>query len=380
MNKKIFGMALSLIAISGLASCDTTSGDPIDIAMVTDVGNIDDGSFNQFTYEGVTAYAKENNLTQAYFRPAEDTTQDRIASIEQAINRGAKVVVCPGYLFEGAIYEVQKEHPDVGFLLLDGEPHVDGSYEPEDYETTSNTHNILYRENECGFLLGYAAVKDGYRHLAFEGGMKGNAVEKYGWGYVAGILAAATELNVEVEVEYNYSGTFNPDPDIVSRCDTWYNDGVEAVFACGGKIFQSVVSSARKDAGSRKVFGVDVDQYSQAPDVVISSAMKGLKESTMDALDSWFVEGNGTAWPEDLAGKTKTVGASDGMVGLPTAEASWGFETFTTAQYEEVFDKLVADSTYTGVALEGAEVTFDTKGRNTDLVTVNYDSEDDAAW
>ena len=377
MNKKIFGLSLSLLSTLSLVSC---GDEPIDLAMVTDVGNIDDGSFNQFTYEGVTEYAEKNDLTQAYFRPADDTTADRVSSIEQAINRGAKVIVCPGYLFEGAIYEVQDKYPDVGFLLLDGEPHADGIYEASAYKTSSNTHNILYRENECGFLLGYAAVKDGYRHLAFEGGMKGNAVQKYGWGYLSGILEAATELNVEVVVEFDYSGTFNPDDAIVTRCDTWYQNGVEAVFSCGGKIFQSVVASARKDKENRKVFGVDVDQYSQAPDVVVSSAMKGLKESTMDALDRWFKDGNGEEWPAELAGKTSTVGAAEGMVGLPTAKDSWGFKNFTTAEYEEVFAKLVADSTYTGVSLEGSNVVFDEKGRNTSLVTVNYTNAEDAAW
>ncbi len=378
MKKKIFSLALSLIAVFGMSSCETND-ESIDIAMVTDVGNIDDGSFNQFTYEGVKQFASENNLKQAYFKPSEDSTTARVASIEQAISRGAKVIVCPGYLFEASIYEVQDKHPEVAFLLLDGEPHEEDNYNADAYKTSSNTHNILYKEYEPGFLLGYAAVKDGYRHLAFEGGMKGNAVIKYGWGYLSGILSAANELKVNVEVEYDYSGTFNPDDKIVTRCDGWYSSGVEAIFTCGGKIFQSVVSSANKDKANRKIFGVDVDQHSQAPDLVVSSAMKGLATSTMDALKAFF--DNDGKWPEAYAGKTASVGAAEDMIGLPTEEASWGFENFTVEEYEDVFDKLVADSSYTGVALEGANVTFDLKGRDTSYVTVNYtDAEADAAW
>lgn len=108
-----------------------------EIALVTDVGNIDDHSFNQGTWEGVKEYAEANNVSYSYYRPSEDSTEARVETIKAAIEKGAKVVVCPGYLFEDAIYEVQSEYADVNFLLLDGEPHT-ADYAT--YFTAPNTH------------------------------------------------------------------------------------------------------------------------------------------------------------------------------------------------------------------------------------------------
>lgn len=88
-------------------------------------------------------------------------------TIELAIEGGAKVIVCPGYLFEEPIYNMQTAHPDVKFILIDGEPHDADN----NYETADNTMAVLYQEDQAGFLAGYAAVKDGYTKLGFMGGM-----------------------------------------------------------------------------------------------------------------------------------------------------------------------------------------------------------------
>ncbi len=69
--------------------------------------------------KSVKEYAKKNNKTYAYYKPTGDSTAERVAKIEQAIKKGAKVVVMPGYAFAGAIYEVQDEYKDVKFIALD---------------------------------------------------------------------------------------------------------------------------------------------------------------------------------------------------------------------------------------------------------------------
>ena len=78
-----------------------------EIALVTDIGNIDDKSFNQGSWEGVVEYAEANGKTYNYYRPSEDSDEARIESIETAISKGAKVVVMPGYLFGPAVQTVQ---------------------------------------------------------------------------------------------------------------------------------------------------------------------------------------------------------------------------------------------------------------------------------
>ena len=142
--KKIVSLMLALVMVASLCTgCGAKKADTYEIALVTDVGNIDDKSFNQGAWEGVKKYAEDNKKTYNYYRPSEDSTEARVETIKQAIDKGAKVVVCPGYLFEDAIYEVQDQFADVQFLLLDGEPH---NADYSDYKTAANTHNILYKE------------------------------------------------------------------------------------------------------------------------------------------------------------------------------------------------------------------------------------------
>ncbi|MDO4543005.1 MAG: BMP family ABC transporter substrate-binding protein [Clostridia bacterium] len=308
------------------------------IALVTDVGNIDDKSFNQGAWEGVVQFAESKGLVQGdgydYYRPSEDSTEARVETIGTAIANGANVVVCPGYLFEDAIYTVQSQYPEVMFLLLDGEPHT-ADYSV--YETTANTHNILYQEEQAGFFAGYAAVKDGYTQLGFLGGMAVPAVVRYGYGFVQGANLAATEMGVadQVSIKYWYCGGFAPSDDIQIKMAGWYTDGTEVVFACGGGIYLSAVAAAT--AANAKVIGVDVDQSAES-DCIITSAMKGLTVSVVMALESLYE--NGGVWNDEYAGTTATLGAAVDAVGLPTAEGSWRLTTFTVAEYEELFEKV----------------------------------------
>ena len=108
-------------------------------------------------------------------------------------------------------------------------------------------------------MAGYAAVKLGYTHLGFLGGMAVPAVVRYGYGFVQGADAAAAETGAAVTVEYAYGNQFYGDADITAYMDNWYQTlGVEVVFACGGGIYSSAAEAAAKVGG--KVIGVDVDQ------------------------------------------------------------------------------------------------------------------------
>ena len=122
--KKFLALVLVTVVVLTMVGCKKKA-DTYEIALVTDVGNIDDKSFNEGSWNGVKQYAEENKITYAYYRPSEDTTAARVETIKTAIDdKGAKTVVCPGYLFEEAIYELQDLYPETNFLLLDGEPHT----------------------------------------------------------------------------------------------------------------------------------------------------------------------------------------------------------------------------------------------------------------
>ena len=326
----------------------------IEIALVTDVGNIDDKSFNQGAWEGVVNYATANNITYDYFRPSEDSDAARIETIGTAVEKGAKVVVCPGFLFEGAIFEVQNKYPDVQFLLLDGTPH---NVDYTDFTCNSNVACILYKEEQAGFMAGYAAVQNGYRKLGFMGGKNVPAVVRFGYGFVQGVNAAAVELGVEseIDVKYCYTDTFSPEDSIKTKAAGWYTDGTEVIFASGGGIYLSICAAAN-EAGA-KVIGVDRDQsYDDAS--IITSATKALTPSVELALTNLYE--NGGKWGTDYAGQTVVLGAAENCVGLPTD--TWSMENYTVEQYNELFAKVVS-----------GEITVSNDTENAPEVTVNVD-------
>ena len=93
-----------------------------ELALVTDLGTIDDKSFNQGAWEGLKKYAEENSISYKYYQPQEGTTDSYLETIGLAIEGGAKLVVCPGFLFEEPIYLAQDKYPDVHFILRTGSP------------------------------------------------------------------------------------------------------------------------------------------------------------------------------------------------------------------------------------------------------------------
>ncbi len=335
--KKLLSLLLVGSMVLGLAGCSSSAGtdsgesDTYEIALVTDVGTIDDKSFNQGSYEGIQDYANENNISYKYYKPADQTLENMLAAIDLAVTGGAKVIVCPGFLFEEAVYEAQTTYPDVNFILLDGEPH---SADYSSYVTAENTTAILFQEDQAGYLAGYAAVVEGYTELGFMGGMAVPAVIRFGFGYLQGANQAAIDTGVaNVNVKYTYLGGFNPTPEYQTQAASWYNGGTEVIFASAGGAGNSVFKAA--EANNGLTIGVDVDQSIES-DTVITSAMKNLRKAISDTLATYY---DGT-FP---GGSTTVLDASKLGVELPMATSS--FTTFTQDQYDTIYAGLVDGTT-----------------------------------
>ncbi|MBG0788589.1 MAG: BMP family ABC transporter substrate-binding protein [Anaerolineaceae bacterium] len=310
------------------------------VALVTDVGTIDDESFNQATWQGVEAWCTENGIEYTYYQPTEDSTDARVISITQAITEGANVIVMPGYLFGTTLLEVMDLYPEVYFVAIDVAS-GDLTYDYVTYyEPAANTTCIAFAEEQAGYLAGYAAVKDGYTKLGFLGGMAVPAVVRYGYGFIQGADDAAAEMGVDIEINYTYGGQFFGDANITAKMDGWYSAGTEIVFAAGGGIYTSAIEAALNYDGM--VIGVDVDQnylgvagvdagtYAYNP--FVTSAMKGLQNVTETALDE-LQAGN---WA-NYSGQFLSFSLAEGdYVGLPTAADSWNFSTFTVEEYDAV--------------------------------------------
>ena len=355
--KKILAMLLALVMVMGLVACggnapETTApaaSDPAastpettapaasdveyKIAMITDYGDITDQSFNQTTYEAMKAFAEANGVAYNYYKPSGDSTAERVAMVDAAIVDGYNVIVMPGFAFGEALVEVADVYPEVKFVALDVAEGEGG------FTATENVFSAVYQEELSGYMAGVAAVKLGYKHLGYLGGMAVPAVQRFGYGFLQGVDAAAKELGIvgDIKVEYVYGNQFYGDADITAVMDTWYGEkGVELVFACGGGIWTSAAEAAAKVGG--KVIGVDVDQAAiidaaYGEGMTVTSAMKGLAPTVNDVLTAIVLEDNWAAY----AGKIETLGLVSAdpeanYVQIPMASTQFA-EGFTAEDY-----------------------------------------------
>ena len=339
--KKLLAILLALVlalatcsAIAEVVDPDTiedtmTSADgTYELAFVTDVGQLKDKSFNQGTWNGVKAYAAENGLSYKYYQPAngdQATDDDRYDAMKAAVEGGAKVVVCAGFMQEAALTKAATEYPEAKFIFIDGYP-----------IGLDNVAPLAFKEEQSGYFAGYAVVMDGFTKLGFCGGGGGTnpACCRYGYGFAQGAEAAAAELGIEVELKYSwqYGASFFASPELQTMAKGWYETGTEIIFACGGSMFASITAAAAENDGF--VVGVDVDQSFES-DTVVTSALKGLSNATKWAITKCY-DGSFA----DIGGVPTSLGANDDAVGLPTE--TWSFESYTVEQYEAALEAVKA--------------------------------------
>ena len=329
----------------------TSADGKYQIAFITDVGQLKDKGFNQGTYDGVKLYAAANGKSYKYYQPAngnEATDDDRVDAFRLACQNGAEIVVAAGFLQASALSVAAAEFPEVNFVFIDGWN-----------LGLQNVTAIAFAEHESGYLAGYATVMEGYTKLGFMGGGGGTnaACQRFGYGFLQGVDAAAAELGITVDMNYSwaYGAAFSASPELQAMATGWYTNGTEVIFCCGGSMFDSVSAAASAEDGY--IVGVDVDQSSQSP-AVITSAMKGLADAGQWAIAKHF-DGN---WA-DIADKTTSLGAADNAVGLPVA--TWSLTGWSVADYEALFAKIAAGE----VAISDELITVPESTAN---VTVNY--------
>ena len=325
----------------------TSEDGKYEIAFVTDVGQLKDKSFNQGTFDGVKLYAAANGLSYKYYQPAngdQATDDDRYDAMKAAADNGAKIIVCAGFMQGNALAKAAAEFTDVSFVFVDGWAMADADGNP-----LTNTLGIAFQEEQCGYLAGYAVVKEGYTKLGFTGGGGGTnpACCRYGYGFVQGASAAAAELNEKVEMNYSwlYGSSFSASPELQTMANGWYENGTESIFACGGSMFASIAAAASANDGA--VVGVDVDQSFES-DTVVTSAMKGLAASVQWACAKVYDGSFAT-----MGGTCATLGAKDDAVGLPTA--TWSLTKWSVDDYNAMIKAmaegtLVVDNDYTKLA------------------------------
>lgn len=287
------------------------------IAYVTNVSKMEDGTFNQTVYDGIRLYANSAGVSYSYYIPDGSTNEAYQQIVDKAIEDGSSLIVCSGVHFEQIIGEYQHKFPDISFLMIDGTPKDESG---NDIPLEANVHCATFREEESSYIAGYCTVLDGYRKLGFIGGEKVPPVQRFGYGYLRGIDDAATALECteDIEVYYWYSGSFLPLSETKQMADSWYSDGCEIIFCCGGSLYESVLEAA--DEADKQIIGVDVDQ-SPISERVLTSAMKGVDRAVVKALDDFFAFGK---WSDEMGGHVSDYGIREWCGGIPTTP--WRFE------------------------------------------------------
>ena len=328
--------ALSLL-VGCLSACAGKKTEKISIGMITtEKSMLNDGTYNQSTHEGIKLYAENYNVTYKVYPPESKSEEDYLKAIETAVKDGVDICVTPGFNFETTIFIAQDLYPNVHFILIDGVPNNGKFDDTREERIAPNTYSVLFAEEQAGFFAGYAIVKEGFKSLGFMGGREFPAVVSYGYGFVQGAELAAKEMGLrpgDVTIKYDYAGSFEPTPEIQAKASSWYNNGIEVIFACGGGMGISVIH-ASKDFDNKWVIGVDSDQSGDS-ETVITSAQKMITNAVELVIRSHYDN-------TFSGGNTLYLGADKDGVGLAMDTAR--LVNLTHADYEKLYN-IVAQNT-----------------------------------
>ena len=346
MRKKLLSLlAVSAITLGIFAGCGSSSstGDAtgtdakIKVGMVTDLGSIDDKSFNQGTWEGLLKAEKEFNLEEPkYLKPTGETKADYLKEIGNLYDAGYRLIAAPGFKFDTAIYEAQDKYKDLKFVTIDSTPN-DGNESDPDYKVGDNVVSILFAEHQAGFIAGVATaveLKEG--SLGFIGGMKVASVQKFNWGFQQGVAYANANLGTNVSLDKEnviYQGTFNDVAAGTQIANTMYDRGVKAIFCAAGSVGNGVITAAKTQVNDGKdvwVIGVDRDQYedgiyADGKSVILTSAIKKVESASYEMVKA-IMDGN---FP---GGETLTFDISKDAVGIPNENPNLSADTMKVVE------------------------------------------------
>ena len=274
------------------------------------------------TFAATFGYAAQSFVTQ------DETPEACAAVLREAAESGAELVVCRGDAMAGALFEMQRSYPTVSYLLLEGEPH---SEDYASYETTINTHCVLFAVEQAGYLAGYAAVREGYTALGFVGADSMPETVCYCTGMMQGAEAAAEREGQQVRLEVWLVGSGAADDAVTARMSSWYADGVQLIVPAGGRLVESCIAAAQASGG--RVLNAGWDAAALDPSV-LSSTLLNYSVVTQRKLYDFFTAGN---WG-DQASRTERLDASAAAISMPLT--GWPFSRFTREDYTELYTGL----------------------------------------
>ena len=265
--KKFLAMVVALVlALSMFAFANAEAKTSIKVGAVTDVGGVNDKSFNQTTWEGLTALAAENpNVAVNYLESKADS--DYGPNIETFLDEDYDLIICVGYKLAAACREAALANPDRLFAIIDDNTNAD----------LPNVACLMFSQQEASYLVGIVAgMMTKTNTVGYVQGMYSDSMNLFGIGYIAGVKS----VNPDAEVLQYNANTF-ADPTIGSAAATdMITKGADVIYHAAGGTGSGVIEAC----ATNKVWaiGVDTDQSPLAPDYVVTSAMKRVDTAAQD--------------------------------------------------------------------------------------------------
>ncbi|WP_071027144.1 BMP family lipoprotein [Peptoniphilus raoultii] len=292
-------------------SGEAVDGSSINVGFVTDEGGLNDQSFNQGVKEGIEKAKADMGIESSYLESKQ--AADYVPNLETFTDQDKNLIIGAGFKMGDAIIAAAESYPEINYAIVDVDPTAEGTK-----EAPSNLLGIMFRAQEPSFLVGYiAGMTTETNKVGFVGGLEGNIIWGFEYGYKAGVDYAAKERGVDIEIMSQYVGGFTDAQKGKSIALTMYQNGADVVFHAAGGAGDGVIAAA-KDATKDKTMwaiGVDKDQYEVGPDNVLTSAMKNADVAVYNVIKT-MAEG------KFEGGKTIEFGLADeGAVGIaPTSD------------------------------------------------------------
>jgi len=305
----------SPIASESASPGDTVDGKGFKFAMVTDVGGVNDKSFNQSAWEGLQKLKSDTGAEVKNLESKEATNY--LTNLNKFVRDGYDLTWGIGFLLGDAVKDAADKNPDAHLAIIDS------------VVEAPNVASITFAENEGSFLVGVVAgLMTKTNKIGFVGGIDIPVIKRFELGFVAGVAA----VNPDAKVEINYTGAFDKADLGKAAAASIYNAGADIVFHAAGGTGNGVFNEAKernKSAAADKkvwVIGVDKDQSLEfGDDVTLTSMLKRVDEAVY-RVSKEMIEGK---FP---AGQITTLGLKENAVGLP--------ETSTKNVPQDVLDKV----------------------------------------
>ena len=275
------------------AAADTAAAAPAAgagfIGLVTDVGKVDDKSFNQSAWEGAQAAAKELGYKSEFIESSDQ--KDYAPNIKQLIDKGARTIITVGFALGEETGKAATANPTIKFIGVD------------QFQATpiANYAGLIFPEDQAGYMAGALAglVTKSNKVAAVLGTDTVPPVKKFGEGFKNG--AKATNPAVEVIVTYHEPNNAFGDPAWgAATAKQALDNGADIVFGAGGGTGNGALAEVAKKAGALCI-GVDTDQYETVPEAkpcLLTSAMKNIEDGVVklskQAADGSMKGGNFT--------------------------------------------------------------------------------------